>query len=404
MPLYVGVLGEDRAFREELIIAMAGTLGRQLQFLGERSVDGGPTYTWVPDVLLVRGQCLSGGIEALDAWARLGERRPFLLVMGQEVSQAAIDRLREEGWQVLGQYDPPWCGEALSRRLNGVRFRHPRALQDEIIEGVARGEFRLHYQPKICAGTGRAVGLEALARWSSDEAGEIEPSRFIAAAEGNRSVIRALTLHLLDQLLVQLGEWRQRGVSLRVSLNLSSSLLADRATIEAIAARLDREMAAVRRSVLFEVTESVRIQCLETALHAMVTLGERGVGFSLDDYGTGYASLQAWYHLPFEEVKIERGFVEQVRPGSMGLKLVGMTVKLARDLRTRVVAEGVETVEQARLLVEQGCDQLQGFLYSQPLTAAELEQWLATLPDEAVTGGGGVGRAASPLKEVSDAP
>lgn len=403
MPLYIGVLGEDRALREELIGAMAGTLGRQLQFLGERSVGGGPTYTWVPDVLLVRGQCLNGGIEALEAWARLGERRPFLLVMGQDEAAVAINRLREEGWQVLGKYDPPWCGAALYRRLDGMRFRHPRALQDEVIEGIARDEFRLHYQPKICVNTGRAVGLEALARWTSDEAGEIEPSRFIAAAEGSRSVIRALTLHLLNQLLAQLCQWRRRGLSLRVSLNLSSSLLADHKAVKAIAERLDREKAAVRQSVLFEVTESVRIHCLETALHAMVTLGERGVGFSLDDYGTGYASLQAWYHLPFEEIKIDRGFVEQVRPGSLGLKVVGMTVKLARDLRTRVVAEGVETTEQAQLLTEQGCDQLQGFLYSKPLGVTELEQWLAALPAETMTGGGEC-RVASPLKEVPDGP
>jgi EAL domain-containing protein (putative c-di-GMP-specific phosphodiesterase class I) len=243
---------------------------------------------------------------------------------------------------------------------------------------LKRNQFVLHYQPEIELATGRIVGLEALVRWQHPQRGLVPPLEFIPHAEEN-GLILPLGDWGLGQALRQMQQWQRQWPnleSLRVCVNLSARQfsrigLADH--VESLL--LETELSG--RQLGLEMTESSLIPNMATASDVLTSLHKLGVSLHMDDFGTGYSSLSHLHSFPFDVLKIDRSFVQRMQTGRQPLQIVQTILELARVMDMDVVAEGIETAEQSRLLREMGCRYGQGYLFSRPLPAAQVEQMLA---------------------------
>ncbi len=254
-------------------------------------------------------------------------------------------------------------------------------VETELRRAIADGELCLHYQPKLVfdADTDtrpRIAGAEALVRWQHPERGLVPPGEFIALAE-ETGLIGPLTDWVLAEACRQLAAWRQAGLpALTLAVNLSAPSFADPALDERLAALLARHGLAPGCLVL-EVTESLLMREPEATAARLAALRARGFALSLDDFGTGYSSLSYLKRFPIDELKIDRSFVIDAARGGRDSALAKAIIALGRDLGLRVVAEGVETAEQAAFLRRHGCLWHQGWLYARALPAEAFAALLA---------------------------
>jgi EAL domain-containing protein (putative c-di-GMP-specific phosphodiesterase class I) len=240
------------------------------------------------------------------------------------------------------------------------------------------GAMSLEYQPKIDLATGRLGGVEALARWHHAELGDIAPGEFVPLAE-DRGLIGALSEWVLDESGRQCRSWNGRGFDVEVSANISAQNLYDPGLVRWLQ-RLFDTGAVEPGQLTLELTESQIAEDLPMAQQILRRLRAVGAKLSIDDFGTGYSSLSYLSKLPLDELKIDRSFVLDLEAGPQGTAVVQTIIDLGHDLGLRVVAEGVESDETIATLDALGCDQVQGFHVSRPLTADALEDWLATGP------------------------
>ncbi|MEU8238275.1 EAL domain-containing protein [Actinoplanes missouriensis] len=247
-------------------------------------------------------------------------------------------------------------------------------LQSELRQGIERGELVVFYQPKIDVATRRPCGAEALVRWQHPTRGLLGPDAFIPLAEES-GLIDMVTADVLDQALAQLGRWAGLGHELPVSVNVPARSLTDEAFPETIVAALARHGVPPKLLTL-EMTESAVVTDMERAGEVLRRLREHGVHISIDDFGTGYSSIAHLRDMPPHELKIDRSFVMKMCENTRDETIVRAVVDLAKNLRLRVVAEGVENEDALRALGELGCDEAQGYHISRPLPAAELTAWL----------------------------
>ena len=234
------------------------------------------------------------------------------------------------------------------------------------------------YQPLLDLTAGRITGLEALVRWEHPEHGLLSPAAFLDIAERS-SLVRPLTGRVLDLALSQLRDWRDAGLDLTVSVNVSARVLTDHLFPEIVAAALARHEIPADRLRL-EVTESVLMADPRFSRMMLGDLHRSGVGIAIDDFGTGYSSLAYLAELPVSEVKIDRSFVRHMADGTRTGAVVPSTIDLGHHLGLQVVAEGVEdpgTLEHLRGL---GCDLAQGFHIARPMPAASVTSLLAPAP------------------------
>ena len=248
------------------------------------------------------------------------------------------------------------------------------ALLGEVRPALERGEFRLFYQPQIALRTGRVTGVEALLRWRHPERGMIPPLQFISLIE-QTALVGPVTLHVIDLALRQSALWREAGLELGMSVNLSARNLHDPELPEQIASLLARHSIPAAALTL-EVTESAAMADPATAVGVLEALRALGAGVSIDDFGSGNASIAYLAKLPVGELKIDRSFVTPMCESTRDEAIVRTTIDLARHLGLHVVAEGIETAEVCERLAEMGCDIGQGYLISRPAPAAELTPWL----------------------------
>ncbi len=248
------------------------------------------------------------------------------------------------------------------------------ALLGEVRPALERGEFRLFYQPQIALRTGRVTGVEALLRWRHPKRGMIPPLQFISLIE-QTALVGPVTLHVIDLALRQSALWREAGLELGMSVNLSARNLHDPELPEQIAALLARHSVPAA-ALTVEVTESAAMADPATAVGVLEELRALGVGVSIDDFGSGNASIAYLAKLPVGELKIDRSFVTPMCESPRDEAIVRTTIDLARHLGLHVVAEGIETPEVCERLAEMGCDIGQGYLISRPVPAAELTPWL----------------------------
>ncbi|MGP1679581.1 MAG: EAL domain-containing response regulator [Burkholderiales bacterium] len=239
---------------------------------------------------------------------------------------------------------------------------------DQILHGVQENQFEPFFQPKVALATGRVLGAEALARWRHPEHGLIGPYAFIPALEESGK-LDELTLLMLKKAAGACRAWRERGMELTVSVNLSlvsltDTMLANRITETVRSAGLDP------RYMILEITETTAMTEVAPALENLTRLRMRGFGLSIDDYGTGFSSLRQLTRVPFTELKIDQSFVTGCAANSSSRAIVESSVEMARRLNIKSVAEGVETQADWDVLEAAGCDMAQGYFIAKPMQAS----------------------------------
>jgi EAL domain-containing protein (putative c-di-GMP-specific phosphodiesterase class I) len=242
--------------------------------------------------------------------------------------------------------------------------------ETEMHHALQRGEFCLHYQPIINLKTGNLAGFEALVRWRHPKRGMIPPDKFIPAAEENGLII-PLGRWILGENCRQLREWQNNnpGASrLTVSVNLSCKQVLQPDLVEQVVACLTANRLKPR-CLKLEITESHSMDNSDKTITIINRLREIGVEISLDDFGTGYSSLSYLHRLPVNYLKIDRSFVSRMVENKENGEIVNTIIKLAKNLKMKVVAEGIETADQFARLKHLGCEYGQGYFFSKPLEA-----------------------------------
>jgi len=249
-------------------------------------------------------------------------------------------------------------------------------IENDLRYAVERGELRLHYQPRVDCRSHRLLGSEALVRWQHPQRGLIAPACFIPIAEESGLIV-PIGAWIIDEACRQQAAWRDQGVGeIAISINLSAVQLRDpelATTIKsALAARQIRP-----QLIELELTESLLMEHAGATIELLHQLKALGVSLSVDDFGTGYSSLNYLHRFPIDKLKIDQTFVADMLDDPNDLAITRAIIGLGHTLGLKVVAEGVEHVEQARMLAAAGCDELQGYLFSRPLPADELLAWKA---------------------------
>ncbi|HEY0014406.1 MAG TPA: EAL domain-containing protein [Allosphingosinicella sp.] len=244
------------------------------------------------------------------------------------------------------------------------------SLLSELEAGMAAGEVWNAYQPKLDLASGRIVGVEALVRWQHPERGPVGPDQFIPVVEAHGRAAE-LTAHVFRQALSDLTEWRTLGHDLGIAVNVSATLIEDRAFIDWLRETL--AMSGVEPGmVTVEVTESAAVRDVEQAAAALAEWRAIGLCVSIDDYGTGQSTLGYLQRLPATELKIDKRFIQNIVNDARDAIMVGSTITLAHQLGMRVVAEGIEDEATLALLRDYGCDVGQGWLIGKALTSRDL--------------------------------
>ncbi|WP_245590310.1 EAL domain-containing protein [Cohnella panacarvi] len=253
-------------------------------------------------------------------------------------------------------------------------------LESDLRKAIERNELMLHYQPQINAEQNRIIGVEALLRWTHPDKGLVPPGQFITVAE-EAGIIGDIGAWVLREACRQMKQWQtQYGWQVPVSVNLSSQQLLDDRLVDLVAAVL-RETELDPAYLELEITESIMMDA-SRASSILQKLMEMGIRFSLDDFGTGYSSLSYLRMFPIERLKIDRTFVQEITTNEDDRAIVETIISMAHHLKMNVIAEGVETKEQLQLLLDNGCDEIQGYYYSKPLAAEELVRYVADNLDE----------------------
>jgi len=250
-------------------------------------------------------------------------------------------------------------------------------LETRLREAIEQRQFVLHYQPKVDLRTGRMVGLEALIRWRHPEEGLVSPARFIPILE-ETGLILEVGSWVLDEAAAQFAAWTREGLSPPpIAANVSSIQLSQGAFVRTVEAVLERHPSA-QSGLDLEITESVLMEDLAGNIDKLKALKERGVRIAIDDFGTGYSSLGYLSRLPIDALKIDRSFVVRMSDDPQDMSIITTIISLAHSLELHVIAEGVETSEQARLLRLMRCNQVQGYFFSKPQPADDVKALFAS--------------------------
>lgn len=240
----------------------------------------------------------------------------------------------------------------------------------ELRQAIVQDQLFLLYQPKVNLNSGKIAGLETLTRWQHPEHGLILPDEFIPLAERTGLII-PLTLWVLHQALVQCRRWEDRGIDVRVAVNLSMWNL-DALELPEQVAGLLRGLGVSPSKLELEITESAIMDDPQRAMRTLKAIRDLGVPFTIDDFGTGYSSLAHLRKLPVSCIKIDKSFVLNMETDKDNAVIVRSIVELGHNLGLKVVAEGVETSEAKEMLADFGCDEAQGYYFSRPVPASDI--------------------------------
>ena len=254
-------------------------------------------------------------------------------------------------------------------------MRRRRELEKDLREALSRNELHIVYQPQVDYRDHRVVGVEALLRWQHPTQGWVAPDLFIPLAEQNGSIF-SIGEWVLDQSCKQLREWHDQGFDdLRLAVNLSTVQLRHSA-LPRVVSNLMQIHRLPPRSLELEVTETGLMEDISTAAQHLLSLRRAGALIAIDDFGTGYSSLSYLKSLPLDKIKIDKSFVQDLLQDDDDATIVRAIIQLGKSLGMQVIAEGVETLEQEAYIIDQGCHEGQGYLYSKPLPARELTLYL----------------------------
>jgi EAL domain-containing protein (putative c-di-GMP-specific phosphodiesterase class I) len=290
---------------------------------------------------------------------------------GQDIPQlmrradAAMYAAKNAGRDIARFYEPEIEQLAQQRQV----------LEQQLRQALERGEFSLHYQPKVQAQTLEVVGVEALLRWTHPVLGAVPPSQFIPVAE-ETGLIRPIGAWVLQQACQQLAQWHGQGLAfLTVSVNLSALQLADTGLV----AQIQQCLHACKvppAALELEITESVLMGNSSLAEEQLAALKALGVQLSIDDFGTGYSSLAYLKRFAIDKLKIDQSFVRDMLTDPTDLAIIRAIIALGHTLGLQVVAEGVELAQVAEQLKALACDELQGYYFARPMPAEAFNLWL----------------------------
>ena len=259
---------------------------------------------------------------------------------------------------------------ALDRQVQVQRSNRSR-----IEAALPRGEFVLHYQPKVNMRSGVVIGAEALIRWQHPEQGLLPPAQFLPEIEDTDFAI-PLGEWVIDTALTQLGHWRAAGLQLSVSVNISPRHLQTLSFAGHLAAQLARHADVPADALELEVVESAALEDIVRVSEVIAACHSLGVRFALDDFGTGYSSLSYFKRLHVDALKIDQSFVRDLLTDEEDSAIVEGVISLTRTFRRQVIAEGVESAEIGVALLRMGCSIAQGYGIAKPMPAAELPRWI----------------------------
>lgn len=324
------------------------------------------------------------GVELIQQLAQRSVHVPLIVASSRESAliSSVETMVQALGMQVLAALQKPLNLPQLAAALQRYgRSQAARPSRKEATFGVEELRAALeangivpYYQPKVDVRTGVIKGVEALARWPQADGSMIPPDRFIPMAE-QHGLIHALTMQIAEQACGQIARWNKHGLRLSVAINLSPILL-DSTNFVGEAAELLEHHALGADQVVWEITESSVVANLGAALGILARLRLKGFGLSIDDYGTGFSSMQQLARIPFTELKIDRSFVNGAAERHHLRVILQSALDMANRLSLITVAEGVETVEDWKLLQDFGCTLGQGYLIAKPMPGDELPIWL----------------------------
>jgi diguanylate cyclase (GGDEF)-like protein/PAS domain S-box-containing protein len=244
-------------------------------------------------------------------------------------------------------------------------------IEHSLRQALSRDEFRLHFQPIIEMSSGRVAAVEALVRWQHPEKGLLPPGKFIAIAE-ETGLIQPLGEWVFWAACRQLADFRDAGLSgIKMGVNISAIQMRN-GNLPMLAKGAIEAFSLNPEDLVFEITESVAMQHPDETVRILDILHTMGIQLAIDDFGTGYSSLSYLRMFPIDHLKLDRSFVEEIGQSADGTVICDATIGLAHNLRLKLVAEGVETEEQLDYLRQQGCDLVQGYLFSRPVPADEV--------------------------------
>lgn len=330
------------------------------------------------------------GMDGIEVLRLLGEqkcRARIVLMSGMDkrVIETAKKLARTLGLVVVGHLQKPFGVEELRAALGDIApVESPMVAQEkpkldypdaELARAFAQAEFVNYYQPQISLKTGMVTGVEVLSRWLNPRRGVIVPDHFIARAE-SMGFIDALFWSTAEMALADVNQFRDRlGMQSRLSLNASIYTLRDLKFPDTFMALLDQH-GFPAGNIVIEITETGLIRELAHTLDVLTRLRMKTIQLSIDDFGTGYAMMQQLQNIPATELKIDMSLIQNMQASESDRIMVEKTIEMGHGLGMEIMAEGVTSKEQIKLLQRMGCDGAQGFLFSHPLPPAELAQWL----------------------------
>jgi EAL domain-containing protein (putative c-di-GMP-specific phosphodiesterase class I) len=332
------------------------------------------------------------GIEMLHVLAKAQCRAKIVLMSGFDtrVMTLACGIGRDLGLDMGTPVQKPFRPAELRQVLSGLRSKAIHIDAAKLQAAIENNELELFYQPLLTLSTRQTIGFEALVRWRDPEYGIVMPDKFIGIAE-REGLIGILTERVLELAAAQISTWCKIGIDIFVSVNVSAanivSSLPDQ--LAALCARHDIPPRLLR----LELTETAAMGNHALVLEVLTRVRLKGFQLAIDDFGTGYSSLVQLHRLPFTELKIDQSFVRGMADSEEASVIVGAIVNLGRSLRLELVAEGIETEELLQRLITMGCQTGQGYLFSRPMPAGEVADWLAKQPPNQATAG--IGRPQS---------
>jgi EAL domain-containing protein (putative c-di-GMP-specific phosphodiesterase class I)/FixJ family two-component response regulator len=381
---------DDEVFIRKLIIRVLGKMGADSEKISS-SENGADAIAWLddttqpPDIILCDLNMPDmDGVSLMRHLATRKYRGGIILVSGEDkrILKAAEDLARAHDLNFLGALPKPVTPDALESL---IKLYDPLASQrteregveltaDDLKTAIENKDIFVVFQPQVSVTTRELIGVETLARWIHADKGFIPPDIFVHLAE-EKGLIDDLTELVVDLAVTQGGEWLADGLDVKISVNISVDNLNNLKMPEYFGTKCE-EAGMDSRSLVLEVTESRLMEDIVTPLEILTRLRLKGHDLSIDDFGTGHASMEQLKRMPFSELKIDRAFVNGAHRDAGAMAILKASVNLAKSMDMLIVAEGVEDQDDWDLVAELGCDIVQGYFSAKPMPAGDIKGWL----------------------------
>jgi EAL domain-containing protein (putative c-di-GMP-specific phosphodiesterase class I)/CheY-like chemotaxis protein len=381
---------EDHGFQRWMVANLLETMGAQYVF---SAGDGQEALDLIedrePPIDIIITDLDMPGMDGMEFIRRLAERKyPAALVVASAMGSSLIVTVKAMaqayGVNVLGVIAKPVTANKLKEVLqnykglssSGERPPVPTFEMREIANGLVNREFEAFFQPKVDAKTQAATGAEALVRWRHPKHGVIRPQAFIDSMEAS-GLVDDLTQEMIKLAAQNCRLWREAGLDFSVGVNLSPKSMNDVGLADRLT-QIVTEQGLEPKYMTLEVTESATATDVGRALENLARLRMKGFGLAIDDYGTGYSSMQRLTRVPFTELKIDQSFVKNATTQDSSRAVVESSLEMAQKLGISAVAEGVENRRDFDLVRSLGCHHVQGYYIARPMEAGQFQVWATT--------------------------